>query len=97
MHAAACGYSNLIGHLTVLTSQYSAPPRPPAPKTPRPTLRRQLTLPAAPANPQQTNPQWPGKNNNNGPRGKNKNNAATNKKYQPENINTLVAALKKNK
>ena len=85
-----------MGHLTVLAGRYGAPPRPPAPGAPRPTLRRQLALPAAPADPQQANPQWPNKNNNNGPRDKNKNNAAANRKYQPKDIDALVAALEEN-
>ena len=69
---------------------------PPAPEAPRPTLKRQLALPAAPANPQQANPQWPGKNNSNGPRNKNKNGAAADEGYQPEDIDALVAALEEN-
>ena len=96
MHAAACGCGNLVGHLTVLAGQYGAPPHPPAPGAPKPPLKRQLTLPAAPANPQQANPQWPSKNGGDGPRGKGKNSAAADGGYQPENIDALVAALKKN-
>ena len=57
----------------------------------------QLALPAAPADPQQANPQWPGKNNNNGPRGENKDGAAADEGYQPEDIDALVAALEEDK
>ncbi|NDO40866.1 hypothetical protein FMM72_16935, partial [Anaerotruncus colihominis] len=68
-------------------------PRPPAPGAPRPQIRRQLALPAPPADPQQANPQWPGGDGGDGPRGEGGDGAAADGGYQPEDIDALVAAL----
>ena len=68
---------------------------PPGPRAPRPTLRRQLALPAAPAYPQHAHPQWHGGDGGDEPRGEGGDGADSDGGYQPEDIDALVAALKK--
>jgi hypothetical protein len=93
-HAASCGCGDLVGHISLLAQRYGAPPRPPAPGAPRPQIRRQLALPAPPANPQQANPEWPGGDGgDDGAGGPAAGGVAADADYQEDELNALFDAV----
>lgn len=97
-HASCCGCGDLVGHITLLADRYGTAPRPPAPGAPRPQLRRQLALPAAPANPD-ANPGEPwrgGDGADDGPGGAGGGGVVADAEYQQEELDDLFAALDEN-